>query len=207
MSNDFYDISAKMKKLFPPNPEADRAALQEMAGSPVKEDITVDHINETVSVKKGSMPIDLDLESFTRLAGINETQKMGPAGQAKGKDPMPSTSTPSSSGEQDHPLKDKLVGDSIDNDDNELEGLSVKPVKPQSLEQIVQELLGRVAMIERALKSLGSNLKEGDGRKKGIHPRGHPKRKAQQAAIHAGESSSKKSIKEELFKKLAESKK
>ena len=26
---------------------------------------------------------------------------------------------------------------------------------------------------------------EGDGRKKGIHPKGHPKRKAQQAAIHA----------------------
>ena len=48
---------------------------------------------------------------------------------------------------------------------------------------------------------------EGDGRKRGIHPKGHPKRKAQQAAIHAGESSSKKSIREELFKKLAESKK
>ena len=29
---------------------------------------------------------------------------------------------------------------------------------------------------------------EGDGRKKGIHPVGHPKRRAQQAAIHAGES-------------------
>ena len=28
---------------------------------------------------------------------------------------------------------------------------------------------------------------EGDGRKKGIHPKGHPKRKAQQAAIHANE--------------------
>lgn len=207
MSNDFYDISAKMKKLFPPNPEADRAAILEMAGSPVKEDITVDHINETVSVKKGSMPIDLDLKSFTRLAGINETQKMGPAGQAKGKDPMPSTSTPSSSGEQDHPLKDKLVGDSIDNDDNELEGISIKPRVPQepmNLESQVASLTARISKIERALASAVS---EGDGRKKGIHPTGHPKRKAQQAAIHAGESSSKKSIKEELFKKLAESKK
>ena len=29
---------------------------------------------------------------------------------------------------------------------------------------------------------------EGDGRKKGIHPKGHPKRQAQQAAIHASES-------------------
>jgi hypothetical protein len=31
-------------------------------------------------------------------------------------------------------------------------------------------------------------LGEGDGRKKGIHPKGHPKRQAQQAAIHASES-------------------
>ena len=30
MSNDFYDISAKMKKLFPPNPEADRNLQQNL---------------------------------------------------------------------------------------------------------------------------------------------------------------------------------
>ena len=35
------------------------------------------------------------------------------------------------------------------------------------------------------------NVKEGDGRKKGIHPKGHPMRKKQQAAIHAGESAKK----------------
>ena len=28
-------------------------------------------------------------------------------------------------------------------------------------------------------------MKEGDGRKKGIHGKGHPMRKKQQAAIHA----------------------
>jgi hypothetical protein len=32
------------------------------------------------------------------------------------------------------------------------------------------------------------DVKEGDGRKKGIHPKGHPKRQAQQAAIHANEN-------------------
>jgi len=42
---------------------------------------------------------------------ISELQKTGSAGQAKGKDPMPKTSTPSRSGEQKHPLKDKLVGE------------------------------------------------------------------------------------------------
>tara|TARA_X000001036_G_scaffold111921_1_gene104832 strand:- start:19 stop:1854 length:1836 start_codon:yes stop_codon:yes gene_type:complete len=40
--------------------------------------------------------------------------------------------------------------------------------------------------IQDELDHLG--LLEGDGRKKGIHPKGHPMRKKQQAAIHAGES-------------------
>ena len=35
----------------------------------------------------------------------------GSAGQAKGSDPMPKMSKPSSTGEQPHPLKDKLVGE------------------------------------------------------------------------------------------------
>ena len=43
--------------------------------------------------------------------GVTEgKQKMGSAGQAKGKDPMPKKSKPSKDGEQKHPLKDKLVG-------------------------------------------------------------------------------------------------
>ena len=38
--------------------------------------------------------------------------------------------------------------------------------------------------VQRFLKA-ADLVTEGDGRKKGIHPKGHPKRKAQQAAIHA----------------------
>jgi len=112
--SDFYDISAKMKKLFPSNPAADLAALQEMAGAPVKDDIAVDHINESASVKKGSLPIDLDLQSFAKLAGLNETQKTGPAGQLKAKDAIskqPAMTT-------NNPTRDKLVGDSIENEDD-----------------------------------------------------------------------------------------
>jgi len=54
------------------------------------------------------------LNDFAALAGVtvSETQKTGPAGQAKGSDPMPKTSKPSTTGEQPHPLKDKLVGES-----------------------------------------------------------------------------------------------
>mgnify|MGYP000075837910 CR=1 FL=1 len=54
-------------------------------------------------------------DEIRTLAGVNEKQKMGSPGQAKGKDPTPKTSTPSKNGSQPHPLKDKLVGeDDID---------------------------------------------------------------------------------------------
>ena len=49
-------------------------------------------------------------------------------------------------------------------------------------------------------KEFGGFATEGDGRKKGIHGKGHPMRKKQQAAIHAGESI--ESIKEMLYRKL-----
>ena len=39
--------------------------------------------------------------------------KKGSKGHAKGKDPMPKTSKPSKTGEQPHPLKGKLVGESL----------------------------------------------------------------------------------------------
>jgi len=128
--SDFYDISAKMKQLFPSNPAADLAALQEMAGAPVKEDIKVDQINESASVKKGSLPIDLDLESFAKLAGLNEKQK--DADQVKGSEPTPSMSKPGGN-ETPHPMKDRLVGDSTENDEDAVEAIvipSSDPSKP-----------------------------------------------------------------------------
>ena len=51
----------------------------------------------------------MDLNDLAKLAGIplKESQKMGPAGQAKGKDTMPKAEP----GRTKHPLKDKLVGE------------------------------------------------------------------------------------------------
>ena len=50
------------------------------------------------------------------------------------------------------------------------------------------------------MAKIGEGVAEGDGRKKGVHGKGHPMRKKQQAAIHAGESI--ESIKEMLYRKL-----
>ena len=127
---DFYDMSAKMKQLFPSNPEADRAALTAMANAPVKQDVKADYINESANVKKGSLPIDLDLQSFAKLAGLNEKQK--PADQVRGSEPTPSMSKPGGN-ETPHPMKDRLVGDSTENDEDAVEAIvipSSDPSKP-----------------------------------------------------------------------------
>ena len=112
------DFNALQHKLFamdPTDPKEDLAKLRAQAGgnapAPAPQ---VDYIAESASVPEGSLQIDKDysLSDFAALAGVSESQKMGSAGQAKGKDPMPKTSKPSlKTGEQPHPLKDKLVGE------------------------------------------------------------------------------------------------
>ena len=126
---DFHKMSAMMKDLFPSNPEADKQALRQMANAPAQDVAPQkDYVNESVQVPQGSMPIGLDsVSDFAKLAGIvtEGMQKTGSAGQAKGSDPMPKTSKPSSTGEQPHPLKDKLVGeDDKDNLDADLMALT-----------------------------------------------------------------------------------
>jgi len=113
------DYNALQHKLFamdPTDPAEDLAKLRAQAGgnAPAPE-AKVDYIAESASVPEGSLQMDKDysVNDFAALAGIslNEKQKMGSAGQAKGKDKMPKTSKPSATGEQPHPLKDKLVGE------------------------------------------------------------------------------------------------
>lgn len=113
--SDFYKMSSMMKNLFPSDPQADLQALKAMANAPAQ-DISPqkDYVTESVNVQQGSMPVGIDsISDFAKLAGVvvEGKQKTGSAGQAKGKDPMPKTSKPSKTGEQPHPLKDKLVGE------------------------------------------------------------------------------------------------
>ena len=109
---DFYKMSSMMKQLFPSNPETDKQALLEMANAPTQEVApTKNYVTESETVPQGSMPLNLDIGDFAKLAGLSEKQMTGSAGQAKGSDPMPKMSKPSSTGEQPHPLKDKLVGE------------------------------------------------------------------------------------------------
>jgi pterin-4a-carbinolamine dehydratase len=108
---DFNALQHKLFELDPSDPAADKRALIAQAqGSLPDAKPTVDYVNESVEVPQGSMPLGIDsIADFAALAGvrIDEKQKMGSAGQAKGKDPMPKAEP----GRTKHPLKDKLVGE------------------------------------------------------------------------------------------------
>ena len=194
--SDFYDISAKMKQLFPSNAEADRAALTAMANSPVKEDIKVDQINESVSVKKGSLPIDLDLQSFSKLAGINEKQKAGD--QVRGSEPTPTLSKPGGN-ETPHPMKDRLVGDSIENDEESTEGIKIVPTGKDPMADLQMQLKRGMdlvsegsAMIEDAQSKMKDMMSK-------LSMESKPK-------VKPSNESTKNSIKQELYAKLKASK-
>lgn len=107
---DWHKLQHKLFEMDPTDPREDLRKLREQAEKQKNVAPTINYLVETVNVPKGSLPINgLDLEGFAKLAGItlNETQKTGPAGQAKGSDPMPKAKA----GRTEHPLKDKLVGE------------------------------------------------------------------------------------------------
>ena len=111
------DYNALQHKLFamdPTDPKKDLAKLRSQVGSDAPAPAPqVDYIAESASVPEGSLQMDRDysINDFAALAGVvTEKQKMGSAGQAKGKDPMPKAEP----GRTKHPLKDKLVGEADD---------------------------------------------------------------------------------------------
>ena len=112
---DWHKLQHTLFEMDPSDPREDLKKLQAQAnGGGADVPPTKDYVAESVDVPQGSMPLGLDsISDFAALAGVrlDEKQKMGSAGQAKGKDPMPTMSKPSRTGEQPHPLKDKLVGE------------------------------------------------------------------------------------------------
>ena len=115
---DWNRLQHTLYDLDPSDPKEDIKKLRESAGGSAQPSPEIP-VEDSYSVEPGSLPAGTDsVSDFAALAGVPITegkQKTGPAGQAKGKDKTPKTSKPSTTGEQPHPLKDKLVGeDAID---------------------------------------------------------------------------------------------
>lgn len=109
---DFHALQHKLFEIEPSNPIEDKQKMIAAAQGNLQKNAEPkkDYVQESLEVPQGSMPLGIDdISDFAKLAGvtINETQKMGSAGQAKGKDPMPNAKP----GRTKHPLKDKLVGE------------------------------------------------------------------------------------------------
>jgi len=137
------DYNALQHKLFamdPTDPAEDLAKLRAQAGGDAPAPAPkVDYITESAEVPEGSLQMDRNysVADFAALAGVSEGQKMGSAGQAKGKDPMPKLSKPTTSNETPHPLKDKLVGDSIQYEDDDR--ISALERRIEALEAMLSE--------------------------------------------------------------------
>ena len=137
------DYNALQHKLFamdPTDPAEDLAKLRAQAGGDAPAPAPkVDYITESAEVPEGSLQMDRDysVADFAALAGVSEGQKMGSAGQAKGKDPMPKLSKPTTGNETPHPLKDKLVGDSIQYEDDDR--ISALERRIEALEAMLSE--------------------------------------------------------------------
>ncbi len=133
------DFNALQHKLFamdPVDPREDIARMKAQAAAPAVESDGIDYLKESAVVPEGSLQIDRNysVNDFAALAGVVSEGKQRAADQVRGNEPMPATSTPSNTGEQPHPLKDRLVGES-DKDD-------------------------RIAALERRVEALESMLSE-----------------------------------------------
>lgn len=111
---DFNALQHKLFALDPTDPKEDLARLRAQAGgnAPAPTE-TVDYITESASVPEGSLQMDRDysVNDFAALAGVVSEKRQRNADQVRGNEPTPKTSTPSRTGEQPHPLKDRLVGE------------------------------------------------------------------------------------------------
>ena len=121
---DFHKLQQKLFQIEPTDRATDRAKMVEsMQGQAnVQESVEVSQniVQESVNVPQGTMPVEgnYSISDFAKLAGVtlNEgKQKHGSAGQLKGKDAFTKSSKPGGN-ESPHPARNKLVGDSMDND-------------------------------------------------------------------------------------------
>ena len=212
------DFAALQQKLFDLDP-SDRAEdlrkLTESVGGMPQESAQTEEnfVQESVEIAEGTMPVegDYSLNDFAALAGVtlNENWRdaakrgwdnhnnMGAIGL--GKDDIAKKMGFGPGGPKEKPAQQKAgnvqttpvarAGDwkgFLKQHTAQLQKISADPKKK--------------AEFDKFMAKMGEGVEEGDGRKKGIHGKGHPMRKKQQAAIHAGESV--ESIKEMLLRKL-----
>jgi len=116
---DWHKLQHTLYDLDPTDPREDLQKLQQsLQGNSLPNDSEpqIDYVAESYQVSEGSVPLDRDysVNDFAALAGVTLSEGKQKAGdQVKGKEPKPKAKP----GRTDHPYKDRLVGDSTDNND------------------------------------------------------------------------------------------
>ena len=205
------DFNALQHKLFamdPVDPAEDIAKMKAQAATPAAESNSIDYINESAVVPEGSLQMDRDysVTDFAALAGVVSESKQRPADQVRGEEPMPSTSNPSSTGEQPHPLKDRLVGEQqIEECDEDRMRINELEDRIQTLEAVVLKLAKERGIGEEENQGLYHNVnkrkKAGTSRSKN-HPDAPSEQDWDNAAKTAKNESSNDSIKDKLYAAL-----
>ena len=194
---DFHKLQHTLFEMDPSDPREDLAKLKAQAqGAEVKaESENIDYLNESAEVATGSLELDKDysINDFAALAGvrIDEKQKMGSAGQAKGKDPMPKAEP----GRTKHPLKDKLVGE----ENSKVAELEERIV---ALENIINGLLEANKKMPTPRNPVAANAQRSGA---GVHKDQNKKNQLPRKEKHKGKLQTE-SIKDMLYRKLAEKK-
>jgi hypothetical protein len=146
---DYHALQHKLFAMDPVDPAEDKrrmmAAAQSSAVAPTK-----DYVTESVNVPQGSMPLGIDsIADFAALAGINLNEKQKHGDYAKGSDPMPKAEP----GRTKHPLKDKLVGEDDNTEQNpELDKLIQKYMQGFGMSEESARQLAQVAYMELVSK-------------------------------------------------------
>ena len=144
---DYHALQHKLFAMDPSDPKEDLAKLQAYAqngGADVPP--TKDYVTESVEVPQGSMPLGIDsISDFAALAGVQIDEKQKHADYAKGSDRMPRTEP----GRTKHPLKDKLVGEDDNTDQNpQIDKLIQKYMTLFDMPENVARRLAQVAYME-----------------------------------------------------------
>lgn len=114
---DWHKLQHTLYNMDPTDPKEDLAKLRQQAeGGDSQPKETKDYVTESIDVQDGSLPVGVDsIADFAALAGVKLTESQKAGDYARGSDSMPKAKP----GRTDHPLKDKLVGDSMDQDIDE----------------------------------------------------------------------------------------
>jgi len=156
------DFNALQHKLFamdPVDPREDIKKLKAQASgeAPAVASESVDYLKESASVPEGSLKMDRDysVNDFAALAGVVTEGKQQDADQIRHSEPAPKTL---SKGSNKNISRDRLVGDSVDN--NKDDRIAALERRVEALESMLQERelsKGEEKEKERIVKGMKKN--------------------------------------------------